>query len=88
VLASVEKSTSIVGSQRMRIVADKCISDASALEYDLIILPGGPAGAERLHKSSVLKKLLKEQKQTGRMYGGICSSPVILQKQGLLQVTF
>jgi transcriptional regulator GlxA family with amidase domain len=49
---------------------------------------GGPAGAERLHKSSVLKKLLKEQKQTGRMYGGICSSPVILQKQGLLQVTF
>ncbi|BAS94922.1 protein DJ-1 homolog C isoform X1 [Oryza sativa Japonica Group] len=85
VLASVEKSTSIVGSQRMRIVADKCISDASALEYDLIILPGGPAGAERLHKSSVLKKLLKEQKQTGRMYGGICSSPVILQKQGLLQ---
>jgi hypothetical protein len=39
VLASVEKSTSIVGSQRMRIVADKCISDASALEYDLIILP-------------------------------------------------
>uniref|UniRef100_A0A0D3G9V1 DJ-1/PfpI domain-containing protein n=1 Tax=Oryza barthii TaxID=65489 RepID=A0A0D3G9V1_9ORYZ len=68
VLASVEKSTSIVGSQRMRIVADKCISDASALEYDLIILPGGPAGAERLHKSSVLKKLLKEQKQTGRMY--------------------
>uniref|UniRef100_A0A0E0LVU5 DJ-1/PfpI domain-containing protein n=1 Tax=Oryza punctata TaxID=4537 RepID=A0A0E0LVU5_ORYPU len=85
VLASVEKSTSIVGSQRMRIVADKCISDASASEYDLIILPGGPAGAERLHKSRVLKKLLREQKQTGRMYGGICSSPVILQKQGLLQ---
>ncbi|KAG8047500.1 hypothetical protein GUJ93_ZPchr0008g12592 [Zizania palustris] len=38
-----------------------------------------------LHRSRVLKKLLKEQKQTGRMYGGICSSTVILQKQGLLQ---
>ncbi|KAL5221193.1 hypothetical protein ABZP36_025906 [Zizania latifolia] len=46
---------------------------------------GGTAGAEMLHRSRVLKKLLKEQKQTGRMYGGICSSPVILQKQGLLQ---
>uniref|UniRef100_J3MTR3 DJ-1/PfpI domain-containing protein n=1 Tax=Oryza brachyantha TaxID=4533 RepID=J3MTR3_ORYBR len=85
VLASVEKSRSILGSQRMRIVADKSILDASALKYDLIILPGGPSGAERLHKSRVLKKLLKEQKQTGRMYGGICSSPMILQKQGLLQ---
>uniref|UniRef100_A0A0D9X8T4 DJ-1/PfpI domain-containing protein n=1 Tax=Leersia perrieri TaxID=77586 RepID=A0A0D9X8T4_9ORYZ len=85
VLASVEKSTSIVGSQRMRIVADKRILDASATEYDLIILPGGPAGAARLHRSRVLKKLLREQKQTGRMYGGVCSSPVILQKQGLLQ---
>jgi 4-methyl-5(b-hydroxyethyl)-thiazole monophosphate biosynthesis len=39
VLASVEKSTSIVGSQRMEIVADKCILGASESKYDLIILP-------------------------------------------------
>ncbi|KAG8047499.1 hypothetical protein GUJ93_ZPchr0008g11938 [Zizania palustris] len=39
VLASVEKSTNIVGSQRTRIVADKCISDVSESKYDLIILP-------------------------------------------------
>ncbi|CAM0876854.1 unnamed protein product [Alopecurus aequalis] len=85
VLASVEKSTSIVGSQRMEIVADKCILDASESKYDLIILPGGPAGAERLHKSKILQKLLDEQKQAHRMYGGICYSPLILQRQGLLE---
>jgi 4-methyl-5(b-hydroxyethyl)-thiazole monophosphate biosynthesis len=39
VLASVEKSTSIVGSQMMEIIADKCIQGASESTYDLIILP-------------------------------------------------
>lgn len=52
------------------------------------IVQGGPAGAERLHRSTTLKKLLKEQKQAGRMYGGISYSPLILQKQGLLEVIF
>ncbi|VAI89195.1 unnamed protein product [Triticum turgidum subsp. durum] len=46
---------------------------------------GGPEGAELLHRSTALKKLLKEQKQASMMYGGICYSPLILQKQGLLQ---
>ena len=85
VLASVDESTNIVGSQRMKIVADKCILGASDSKYDLIIIPGGPAGAERLHRSTTLKKLLKEQKQASRMYGGISYSPLILQKQGLLE---
>ncbi|PKU67645.1 Protein DJ-1 like C [Dendrobium catenatum] len=46
---------------------------------------GGAGGAERLGKSKVLKKLLKEQKESGRIYGGICSAPAILQKHGLLK---
>jgi len=39
VLASVEKSPNIVGSQRIKIVADKNITSASDSKYDLIILP-------------------------------------------------
>ncbi|KAK3022548.1 hypothetical protein RJ639_047486 [Escallonia herrerae] len=68
-----------------KIVADKLISHAAESVYDLIILPGGTAGAERLHKSRVLKKLLQEQESAGRMYGAICSSPAILHRQGLLK---
>ncbi|XP_020114334.1 protein DJ-1 homolog C isoform X1 [Ananas comosus] len=85
VVASVEKSLQIVGSQNIKIIADKSLSDASKSTYDLIILPGGVAGAERLAKSRILKRLLREQKEVGRMYGGICSSPAILHKQGLLK---
>ncbi|XP_062091204.1 protein DJ-1 homolog C [Humulus lupulus] len=85
VVASVEKSLKIKASQGTRIVADKLIREASESIFDLIILPGGIAGAERLGKSRILKKLLKEQKLAGRIYGAACSSPQILHKQGLLK---
>ncbi|KAK3015039.1 hypothetical protein RJ639_005564, partial [Escallonia herrerae] len=85
VVASVERSKRILAARGTKIVADKLISHAAESVYDLIILPGGTVGAERLHKSKVLKKLLKEQESAGRMYGAICSSPAILHRQGLLK---
>ncbi|CAN4107718.1 unnamed protein product [Withania somnifera] len=46
---------------------------------------GGIAGAERLHKSKILKKLLEEQGSAGRIFGAIRSSPAVLPKQGLIK---
>ncbi|KAF6145782.1 hypothetical protein GIB67_016231 [Kingdonia uniflora] len=85
VIASVEKSMQIVASQNTKIVADKSIGKAAESVYDLIILPGGVTGVERLLKSRALKKLLKLQEFEGRIYGATCSSPAILHKQGLLK---
>ncbi|GMY06054.1 protein DJ-1 homolog C [Fagus crenata] len=85
IIASVEKSVQILASQGTKIVADLLIGDAAESIYDLIILPGGTVGAERLHKSKILKKLLKEQNSAGRIYGAVCSSPAVLQRQGLLK---
>ncbi|KAL0454233.1 UNVERIFIED_CONTAM: protein DJ-1C [Sesamum latifolium] len=84
-IASVEKSLQILASSGTKIIADKTISDAAGSVYDLIVLPGGTIGSERLHKSKILKTLLKEQQSAGRMFGAICSSPAILHKQGLLK---
>lgn len=84
-IASVEKSLQILASQGTKIVADKLLPAAAETIYDIIILPGGYAGAERLHKSKVLKGLLKEQVIGGRMVGAMCSSPEILQRQGLMK---
>ncbi|XP_024960770.1 protein DJ-1 homolog C [Cynara cardunculus var. scolymus] len=84
-LASVERSLPVLGSHGIKIVADTLLKNAADSIFDLIILPGGVSGVERLQKSKILKKLLKEQVSNGRKYGAICSSPSILQKQGLLQ---
>ncbi|XP_016451399.1 protein DJ-1 homolog C [Nicotiana tabacum] len=85
VVASVEKSAQVLASSGTKIVADKLIDATADSIYDLIILPGGTTGAERLHKSKVLKKLLKEQESAGRIFGAICSSPAVLQRQGLIK---
>ncbi|CAJ2650172.1 unnamed protein product [Trifolium pratense] len=85
IVASVEKTLGVMASQGTKIVADKLISDVKESAHDLIILPGGTAGAQRLSKSRILKKLLKEQNSAGRIYGAVCSSPAILHKQGLLK---
>ncbi|GMI88243.1 DJ-1 homolog C [Hibiscus trionum] len=85
VVASVEKSVMVLASQGVKIVADKLIGDAAESIYDLIILPGGVDGTERLRKSRILKKLLKEQDVAGRIYGAVCSSPTVLSKHGLLK---
>ncbi|KAG8364255.1 hypothetical protein BUALT_Bualt19G0109200 [Buddleja alternifolia] len=85
VVVSVEKSLQIVASSGTNIIADKMISAVADSIYDVIILAGGTSGSERLHKSKILKKLLKEQQSGGRVLGAIGSSPAILHKQGLLK---
>ncbi|KAF3435411.1 hypothetical protein FNV43_RR22500 [Rhamnella rubrinervis] len=85
VVASVEKSLKILASQGTKIIADKLIGDAAESIYDLIILPGGNAGVQKLNKSRILKKVLKEQELAGRVFGAVCSSPEILYRQGLLK---
>ena len=49
-------------------------------------MQGGVAGAKRLQKSRILKKLLEEQDAAGRICGEVCSSPAILHKHGLLKI--
>ncbi|CAH1444925.1 unnamed protein product [Lactuca virosa] len=84
-VASLEKTLTVCGSHGIKTVADNLIKNVADSIFDLIILPGGIHGVDRLQKSKLLKKLLKEQVSNGRKYGAICSSPLILQKQGLLQ---
>ncbi|KAL1215803.1 DJ-1-like protein C [Cardamine amara subsp. amara] len=84
-VASVERSLRITASQGTKIITDKLIGEAAESSYDLIVLPGGPIGSERLQKSKILKKLLKEQHESGRIYGATNSSSTVLHKHGLLK---
>jgi 4-methyl-5(b-hydroxyethyl)-thiazole monophosphate biosynthesis len=86
-VASVE-ALQVTASRGMKLVADAGISDCVNQTYDCIALPGGMPGAEHLRDSTPLIKLLKQQKQSGRLYGAICASPAVaLQPHGLLDKT-
>lgn len=67
-----------VAAHNVTIIADCLIEECKNKLYDLIILPGGSLGAENLRNSLILRELLAEQKKSGRLYGAICASPVIV----------
>jgi 4-methyl-5(b-hydroxyethyl)-thiazole monophosphate biosynthesis len=86
VVASVENTLQVTCSRQTKLVADSSISDCVDTSFDLIALPGGMPGAERLRDSNTLKELLAKQTREQRLYGAICASPaVVLQTHGLLE---
>lgn len=83
-VASVDK-LQVTAAHGVKIVADRLISDCTEIVYDLIALPGGMPGAERLHDSKELELMLKRQQREGRLYAAICASPaVVFQRHGLI----
>lgn len=84
-LASVEDSLQVTMSREVKLVADKSIADVAEETFDLIALPGGMPGSERLRDSAVLDALLKEQLASDKLYSAICAAPaVVLESKGLL----
>jgi 4-methyl-5(b-hydroxyethyl)-thiazole monophosphate biosynthesis len=75
----------VTASRGVKLVADKLIAECVDETYDLVVLPGGMPGAERLRDSKDLETILSRQKKEERFYGAICASPaVVLQHHGLL----
>jgi 4-methyl-5(b-hydroxyethyl)-thiazole monophosphate biosynthesis len=76
----------ITASRGVRIVADRLIADCAGQRFDLIAIPGGMPGAQRLRDSPALAQLLKDQQGAGRLIGAICAAPaVVLAHHGLLE---
>lgn len=83
-VASVEEGRTVCMSRGLNVCADTLISDAND-EYDLIALPGGMPGAERLRDSAVLVKKVKDAVNAGKSIAAICAAPsVVLAHHGLI----
>lgn len=84
-VASVEEDLKVKMSRGLKIVADVKIDDCKDKAWDVIALPGGMPGAERLRDNATLTALLKAQKENGKLTAAVCASPaVVLATHGLL----
>jgi 4-methyl-5(b-hydroxyethyl)-thiazole monophosphate biosynthesis len=83
-VASVDQ-LQITASRGVNLVADCLIEDCRERAFDLIVLPGGMPGAERLRDSQTLTEMLWRQQKAGKWYAAICAAPaVVLAHHGLL----
>ena len=85
-VASVEATTTCTMSRGLKIVADALVTDVSGDDWDLVALPGGMPGAERLRDSDALDAILRKQDARQAPLAAVCASPaVILKSKGILR---
>ena len=90
VLASVEEErTECVCSRGVRIVADCLVKDVTgraAVDWDLIAVPGGMPGAERIADHIKFDAVLKKHFMAGKLMAAICAAPAIcFEPKGFLE---
>jgi 4-methyl-5(b-hydroxyethyl)-thiazole monophosphate biosynthesis len=84
-VASVTGSGEVCCSRGVRLLVDATIAELAGTDFDLVALPGGMPGADRLRDSTPLLEILREHAAAGRSYAAICAAPaVVLHHHGLL----
>ncbi|KAI0487975.1 hypothetical protein KFK09_027798 [Dendrobium nobile] len=85
-VASVEKNLRVDASLGIKLVADALVVDCEESSFDLISLPGGMPGSERLRDCGVLESIVKRHAEKGGLYAAICAAPAVaLGSWGLLK---
>lgn len=74
----------IRASRGVNLRADTTLDAVADRDFDLVVLPGGKAGAERLRDHADVQALLERQNDAGRLIGAICAAPIALAAAGIL----
>ena len=82
-VASTEKGTAM-GADGNTVEVDVLIKDANPADYDAVVFIGGPGALTYLDNEDSYK-LARETIADNKVLGGICISPVVLAKAGVLK---
>ena len=85
-VASIEERRMITCARGTRLTADTMLVDVLAQDFDLIVLPGGMPGAQRLAEFEPLAERVRQQAKAGELFAAICAAPALaLQQYGVLR---
>ncbi|GHU50529.1 thiazole biosynthesis protein ThiJ [Clostridia bacterium] len=82
---SMMKDLTVTGSHEIPVIADTLFEDVNYDNCEMIILPGGGPGVQRLFEHKGLSAALKEAAQGGKFIAAICAAPKVLAENGLLE---
>lgn len=75
----------VASARNVRIVPDASVDELNPEELDMIILPGGAGGVEKLKQDKRVEALVKALESKGKYVSAICAAPTALAKFGLLE---
>ena len=83
-VASIDGVDPVRCSRGVVITPDVALDDVRG-DFDIVVLPGGAEGAQRLAKSAKVGEILRQQEENNRWVGAICAAPIALQSHGVFQ---
>ncbi|GAB4115620.1 MAG: DJ-1/PfpI family protein [Sideroxydans sp.] len=72
------------GSRGTVLLPDTTVDKVRGADFDLIVLPGGQPGTDRLRADARVILLLQQMAQQGKQVAAICAAPSVLAQAGLL----
>ena len=72
-------------SRNVRLLADASWEDLDVSSFDMIVLPGGQKGTDRLMTFQPLLDALVDFHQRGKTVAAVCAGPLVLQQAGILE---
>jgi protein deglycase len=76
----------IMAARHTRHLAEVHLADVDpARNFEVVVLPGGAAGAKHLGESRLVREWLVRQRERGQWVAAICAAPTALQAHGWLQ---
>jgi protein DJ-1 len=83
-VAGVDSADPIRCSRGVVISPDVALDNVDG-DFDVVVLPGGAEGAQRLAQSVKVGEILRRQEESGRLVGAICAAPIALQAHGVFK---
>lgn len=83
-LASCSEDLLLEGAHGIKTYADIFLKDVAIADYDLLLLPGGPAVFELRQNEAVLQ-LIQEAYHAKKFLAANCAAPLLLKDAGLLE---
>ncbi len=84
VIASATSVHQLTGRSGIRLEADEVLGKHSPFEFDMLLLPGGPA-VKALREDFRISTLIKDFAEQGKFVCAICAAPLLLKDAGLLE---
>lgn len=83
-IVSITNSKTVIGSNKIKILADDILENINEDDYDMIVLPGGMGNAKSLATSDRIIEIIQKFDNENKLIGSICASPAFaIEKSGI-----
>ncbi len=81
-MVSIKNDKIILSSHNIPVVTDITIEELKIMPEDMIVIPGGGKGVQKLSESKALQNLLLKHQEQNGLLAAICAGPIIPGKMG------